>query len=106
MGGRRGMFGAILGNGARGQTKKSMKKTAAIKHARKNVGQIYSFGTGYAFNYNTQGWTRECQRGTYYEAFRERQRSLIEAARLAMGVEQIDAYSMWEHGDGSWTANI
>jgi hypothetical protein len=74
-------------------------RNAAIKHARENVGQVYYFGGGYAFNVwdeRVEAW-RQCGPKPFAEIVTLRAQALVEVACQFLGVDPKP------YDGGQWT---
>lgn len=86
-----------------------MNKTAAIKHARETVSELYRFGDGWKFSTvdtERNAWIEHGPRD-YLTARRWRAETLIHAATLAIhdDVEKADA-AAHSYDGGPWTDYI
>jgi hypothetical protein len=80
-------------------------KTAAIKHARANVSELYRFGDGYRFKYfdaKHNAW-RESTPAPIYAAIGSRSQALIDFANEHLGHERDHAD---QYDGGNWTSYI
>jgi hypothetical protein len=86
-----------------------MNKTKAIKTARKNIGQIYSWGGQYRFNYwdeSVNAWRESNPENFFNAQFKRSQELICETMRL-MGFDQDDCYSaMAGYCNGDWTDHL
>jgi hypothetical protein len=74
-------------------------RNAAIKHARENVGQVYYFGGGYAFNVwdeRVEAWG-QVGPWLFEDIVKWRANALIEAACTLLGVDPKP------YDGGQWT---
>jgi hypothetical protein len=80
-------------------------KTAAIKHARANISELYRFGDGYRFKrYDTRhnAW-RESHPAPYGVAGSHRAQAMIDTAYEFLGREP--GYS-GQYDGGAWTSYV
>ena len=79
-------------------------KTAAIKHARKNVGELFKFGDGYkylSYDEDSNAW-RESVSREYNSAMESRASALIQYALEYLG----SAEKYVQYQGGHWTDYI
>lgn len=87
---------------------KKKTKTAAIRHARKTISELYQFGGGYKFNVwdaDKKAWW-ECGGGDYWRELNNRSHCLICAACDYMGMSDDDASGAaydYANSGGAWT---
>ena len=78
-------------------------KTQAIKQARKEIGQIFQWGSGYKFAVWDETVDAYCEAGPfpYHICMRHRSEALIQIAMQCLGIDPYSVCTPYE--GGNWT---